>query len=78
MDTCKPLWVGIQTNLYNGCRRVKNSLHYKELSLWIARVHLDTAAGLHLAVSITPCLPHICATYYIGVALTQIRHAIKI
>lgn len=29
--------------------RAKNSRHYNELSLWIVKVHLDTAAGLHLA-----------------------------
>lgn len=31
------------------------AFHYKELSLWIAQVHLDTAARLHLA----PCAIHL-------------------
>lgn len=43
----------------DGCRRDKNSPRDKELSLWIAQVHLDTAPGLHLAPLITHCLTHI-------------------
>lgn len=34
--------------------RAKNSRHYNELSLWIVKVHLDTAAGLHLAPACNP------------------------
>lgn len=63
------VWLYIQTDPRDGHGRAKNSLHYKELSLWIVRVRVDTAAGLHLALYaiqlITPCLCiHICIHMY--------------
>lgn len=61
----------IQADPHDGHGRAKNSLHYKELSLWIVRVRVDTASRLHLALCamqlITPCLySHICIHMYMS------------
>lgn len=57
----------------DGCRRDKNSLRYKELSLWIVQVRLDTAPGLHLAPLITHCLTHIWEYTFIYIRVCK-RH----
>lgn len=57
----------------DGCRRDKNSFRYKELSLRIVQVRLDTAPGLHLAPLITRCLTHIWEYTFIYIRVCK-RH----